>query len=145
MTTAKASVFVGTFAENWALIWMSVTEFVTLFCHIKNKHWKQFLGICWSNVWRRNQLFNIVKLCSECRSISINPWKFLLSEVSVIIINLRILSRVQHDKHIYEITVIKNWWVVLLVSRFICLKRYYYLARLLHVWFHRQSPGEISR
>jgi len=63
----------------------------------------------------------------------------------VIIINLRIPSRIQHNKHVGEITVIKNWWVVLLVSRFICLKRYYHPVRLVHVWFHRQSPDEISR
>ena len=39
---------------------------------------------------------------------------------------------------------IKNWWVVLLVSRFICLKSYNYPTRFLWGWFHRQSPGKIS-
>ena len=121
-----------------------VFEFFALFCHIKDKHWEQFLVIWWGYIWRRNQLFNIVKLCSECRGISINPWKFLLSKVCVIVINLRVPSRVRHDKHICEITVMENWWVVLLVSRFICLKRHDYPARLLQGWFHRQSPGEIS-
>ena len=53
--------------------------------------------------------------------------------------------RVQHNKHICEITVVKNWWVVLLVSRFICLKGHDYPARLLRGWFHQQSPCEISR
>jgi len=72
------------------------------------------------------------------------PLKFLLSKVRVVIVNLRIPSRVQHNKHICEITVIESWWVVLLVSRFIRLKRHDYPARLLRGWFHPKSPGEIS-
>ena len=47
-----------------------IFEFFALFCHVENKHWEQFLVICRSCIWRRNQLFNIVKLCSERRGIS---------------------------------------------------------------------------
>ena len=42
MTTPKASVFSATFSENWALIWMSVTEFFSF--HSVLLHQKQTLG-----------------------------------------------------------------------------------------------------
>jgi len=135
MTTAKASVFAATFAENWAFIWMSVTEFLALFWDVKDKHWEQFLVICWGYIWGRNQLLKIVKLCSESRSIAVDPWKFLLCKVCIIIINLRVSPTIQHNKHVGEITVVKNWWVVLLVSWFIRLKHHDYPAGLLQADF----------
>jgi len=107
-----------------------VFEFFALFCHIKDKHWEQLFIICRVYIWRRNQLFNIVKLCSERRGIYINPWKFLLSKVHVVVINLRVSTTIQHHKHVSEITVIENWWVVFLVSRFICLKSYDYQSEV---------------
>ena len=58
-----------------------VFQFFALFWDVKDKHWEQFLVICQGYIWRRNQLFNIVKLCSERRGISINPWKILLNKV----------------------------------------------------------------
>ena len=60
-----------------------VFEFYALFCHVKGKHWEQFLVICRGYIRRRNQLFNIVKRFSERCSISLNHWKFLLSKVCV--------------------------------------------------------------
>jgi len=87
----------------------------------------------------------------HCKTLFGMPWhlhkplKILLSKVRVVVINLRVSTTIQHHKHVGEITVIENWWVVFLVSRFICLKSYNYPARFLWGWFHRQSPGEISR
>jgi len=66
-----------------------VFQFFALFCHIKNAYWEQFLVICWSNVWRRNNLFNIVKFCSKSGGITVNSWEFLLCEIVSIVINLR--------------------------------------------------------
>ena len=66
-----------------------VFEFLALSCHVKDKHWEELFLIWRGNVWWRNQLFEVVKLCSKRCCVTVNPRKLLLCKIGVIILNLR--------------------------------------------------------